>query len=286
LPDFILTEDTRAQQIWDWSTDEITRTRSLLGAVRDRHVLEEEQRLLGQQLRLLSGQGQLTALGRHLLYHLIEYGRQERPVEFLLPGFLSSLTPASRVLDVGCGAGQTLLLLQPYAPQLRVGVDIDATALAFGTRLLQADPQDMQLVRCSACQMPFPDRSFTHILCRVALNYTHQQRALAEMVRLLKPGGLLYCHAEGPGYTLRRLLRASSPRALAGIVRDGLLGLLLEGTGWQPTPGGRWRGSSIFATARRLTRSLRQWDCVILHAEPTGSYLGLPFGYKLLAQRR
>ncbi|MEJ7636580.1 MAG: class I SAM-dependent methyltransferase [Singulisphaera sp.] len=145
--------------------------------------------------------GGLTPLGEKLAYHLTEYRRQEGGDR--IDNFLGADTPGpgSEVLDVGCGAGQTLRLLATRDPAGRVGLDTDLEALMLGRRLAGSPGRAPDLVRATAQAIPFCDGRFTHVLCRVALNYMHQGRAVGEMTRVLRPGGSLYCRVEGRGST-------------------------------------------------------------------------------------
>jgi SAM-dependent methyltransferase len=133
--------------------------------------------------------------------------------------------------------------------------------------------------------LPFPEKHFTHVLCRAALNYMHQRQALREMARVLRPGGLLYCHVEGPGFDWRLLRAARSGRALAGRARDLLFGIGLAALGWQPAPGSRFVGGRAFGTVRRIEKFLAQADCQVLEREVTGHRGLLPLGFRLLARR-
>jgi SAM-dependent methyltransferase len=99
-------------------------------------------------------------------------------------------TGARSVLDVGCGAGQTLIALDvpPDGDLALVGVDIDEPALALGRVLAP----HVGLVRAPGEALPFKDGSFDLVLCRVALPYMDAPRAIAEMARVLRPGGSVW----------------------------------------------------------------------------------------------
>jgi SAM-dependent methyltransferase len=287
LPDFVGTPGRgKAEALWDLPGTFVARLPRLAQALADGLDLTPEE-LAEMRGRGLLGDGKgWTALGETVSYHLAEYRLQEVKGQFLPERFLDELGPASKVLDVGCGAGQTLRRLGPLGPAGRVGVDVDLEALALGSRLVDGEGQAVHLLRASAYRLPFPPGQFTHIVCRAALPWMHQGRALAEMVRVLRPGGLLYCRVEGPGYTVRRLVRGSGLRERAGCLRDLGLGLVLAATGWQPTPGGRFRGSCVFATLRGLSRAIRRAGCAILLSEVTARYLGLASGFGVLARKR
>ncbi len=106
----------------------------------------------------------------------------------------SGLRPGQRVLDV---AGGTADLAIQFAR--RVGArgevvltDINPAMLARGRdRMLDAGIT-APAVQCDAEHLPFADATFDCVSVAFGLrNMTHKDRALAEMRRLLKPGGCL-----------------------------------------------------------------------------------------------
>ena len=106
----------------------------------------------------------------------------------------SGLKPGQRVLDV---AGGTADLALQFAR--RVGAsgevvltDINSAMLALGRdRMLDAGIL-APAVRCDAERLPFPNAHFDCVSVAFGLrNMTRKDRALAEMRRVLKPGGRL-----------------------------------------------------------------------------------------------
>lgn len=99
------------------------------------------------------------------------------------------LTPAGRprILDLGCGTGFNLEHLPQLFPCDVVGADISGDALEFcRTRRLSA------LVRADAAYPPFRDGSFDVILALDVIEHVRDdERALAALGRLLRPGGRL-----------------------------------------------------------------------------------------------
>ena len=106
-----------------------------------------------------------------------------------------SLTrPGDRVLDV---AGGTADLARQFAR--RVGArgqvvltDINAAMLKIGRDRLLDDGVIMPVAQCDAEKLPFPTDSFDCVSVAFGLrNMTHKEAALAEMLRVLRPGGRL-----------------------------------------------------------------------------------------------
>jgi demethylmenaquinone methyltransferase / 2-methoxy-6-polyprenyl-1,4-benzoquinol methylase len=99
-----------------------------------------------------------------------------------------------RVLDVAGGTGD---LARAFAREvgpdgLVVLTDINAQMLAAGRDRLLDEGRIVPAVRCDAERLPFPDRSFDVVSVGFGLrNMTHKEQALAQMRRVLRPGGRL-----------------------------------------------------------------------------------------------
>ena len=93
-----------------------------------------------------------------------------------------------RILDVGCGAGQTLIASNLPEMVFAVGVDLDSAALSFGRQ----QSNGLIFVCAQGEALPFAANSFDLVICRVALPYMHVKRALSEMGRVLDKGGELW----------------------------------------------------------------------------------------------
>jgi hypothetical protein len=238
---------------------------------------------------LVGPDGALTPLGLTARYHLDEFRWQKgrKGLDGVLD--LAAIGPRVRALDVGCGAGQTLRRLEPDRPVELFGADLDMAALALAARLARLEGVDLALVGARATALPFRPAAFDLVLTRVALNYMHQHTALAEMVRVLRPGGFLFCRVEALWHDLSMLRPLPPPKALVCRLRDLGWGTFHALTGWQPTPGGSWRGGRCFATASRLGRILSGLGCRTVRAteSPNGP---VAFGHRsqliVVAQRR
>jgi len=97
-----------------------------------------------------------------------------------------------RLLDVATGSGHTALALAPWAAEI-IGLDLTP---AMGAEFLrQAQARGLPHARFvvgAAEALPFPDGSFRWVTCRrAAHHFPDLPRALAEMRRVLAPGGRL-----------------------------------------------------------------------------------------------
>jgi len=93
--------------------------------------------------------------------------------------YLDVLPGDTRVLDAGCGEG---VVVDEYAGKLAItGVD--------------ANYSSDRVTQGSLMALPFPDASFDRALCLDVLEhlqYEEQPRALAELFRVVRPGGELF----------------------------------------------------------------------------------------------
>jgi len=110
-----------------------------------------------------------------------------------------NIAPGMRLLDAGCGYGRNLVYL------LREGTDIfgiDANAAAIGhvrrlAKSLNANLPGENFQTSPVEKMPFPDDFADVVLCNSVLHFarsaTQFHAMVAELWRVLRPGGLLFC---------------------------------------------------------------------------------------------
>jgi SAM-dependent methyltransferase len=263
---FLPGEDTVAQTILNWPPEFVQRLKKWDGIRGSGEIATEDFQELLTDHGLIRSDGSFTSLGQNVHYHVSEYRLQtgRKPLDGLLE--LDAVGPQVRALDVGCGAAQTLRLLQPDRPVELFGVDVDLSALALGCRFALLEGLSVTLAMAPAYALPFRECSFDLVLTRVALNYMHQRRALTEMVRVLRPGGTLFCGVEGIRHDLSYMVRSRSLRALVCRCRDFGYGVVHSLVGWQPMPGSTLRGGRTFATAYRLGRILESLGCRVCRA--------------------
>jgi len=107
---------------------------------------------------------------------------------------IAGLREGDRVLDIAGGTGD---LARAFAKKvgvrgLVVHTDINEAMLRQGRNRLIDEGLLLPTTLCDAESLPFPDASFDLVSVAFGLrNMTHKDRALAEMNRVLRPGGKL-----------------------------------------------------------------------------------------------
>jgi SAM-dependent methyltransferase len=196
---------------------------------------------------------------------------------------------SSRVVDVGCSSGLHLRELAAHSPERLLGVDIDLFALTLGAMAWKrrgVKPAPWWL-RASATALPLRARSVSHVISLVAFDYLPVRPALAEVARILEPGGWFVVTVEGPGYWRRAWARALplSLRRL-NLLREAFGNWLLPRFDWQRSRlMGRLSRRTYFEPEgiRRLLddAGLRVAECVTLR-----EHAGAPSLIGLVARKR
>lgn len=111
--------------------------------------------------------------------------------------FLDWLAPAAgqRWVDVGCGNGVfTELLMQRHAPAEAQGIDPSEAQIAYARR--RPGAQGAQFLRGDARALPFAaDRFDAATMALVLFFVPDPPQGIAEMVRVVRPGGLVAAYA-------------------------------------------------------------------------------------------
>jgi ubiquinone/menaquinone biosynthesis C-methylase UbiE len=94
--------------------------------------------------------------------------------------------PAPRVLDLGCGAGDSVDLFRSLEARVRwTGADIDESP-----EVAQRTRTDANFVTFDGERLPFADDNFDLVYCKQVLEHVQRPRPLlAEVARVLAPGG-------------------------------------------------------------------------------------------------
>ena len=107
---------------------------------------------------------------------------------------VADVRPGMAVLDIAGGTGDLALAFAPKVGPTGtvVHTDINAAMLGEGRNRLIDAGLALPTVVCDAEALPFPDAYFDRVTVAFGLrNMTHKDRALAQMHRVIKPGGKL-----------------------------------------------------------------------------------------------
>lgn len=207
---------------------------------------------------------------------------------------------AARVLDIGCGCGANLQLLNERGATA-FGMDVATDALRFCRERGQA-----RLARGSADRLPFADASFDaavsmDVLCHRSI--PDHRGALTEIRRVLRPGGALLLNL--PAYPWLHSTHDDAVETSWRTNRDELRGLLLD-SGFAPVRLTHWNALlfPVVVAVRlwkrrhppaRLVSDLHGAPPAWLNAVLRGivqidaliaSVVGLPFGSSVFAVAR
>jgi SAM-dependent methyltransferase len=199
---------------------------------------------------------------RHRAEHLVSgwspVGLRQRVLAFerLLDEGL--FAPDARVLEVGCGAGTYVRLLGKRGHEV-VGLDYSLPTLG---RAVEADPSRRgRYVAGEAYRLPFEPATFEAVMCiGVFQSLGEPGQALAEMARVLRPGGVLLVETLNPWNPLalarRVVARVRRRPALLLYSAPRVIERLMNANGVRP-----WRRMSVVLPPRSLPRL----EAVLVH---------------------
>ncbi len=141
------------------------------------------------------------------------------------------LSAGQMVLDAGCGRGFYVKVLDKLGLRLKIfGVDLNEKYLKVGRQICGSA---VHLLRADIVALPFESRSFDRIIASEILEHIpDDNKALAELFRVLKPGGKMLLSVPNRKYpffwdpfnwVLERLFKTHVPPDiwwLAGIWAD------------------------------------------------------------------
>lgn len=106
-----------------------------------------------------------------------------------------------KVLDIGCGTGEILARLAAKYPEATfVGVDLEDPHLARAAERNAEFADRVRFEHGDAMSLHFEDASFDYAICRhVVQAVPDAARVIAEMKRVVRPGGRLHIIAEDYG---------------------------------------------------------------------------------------
>ena len=106
-----------------------------------------------------------------------------------------SLSATDRVLDFGCGPAGPLTYLVTHSEVTAIGVDINAAALSSAQNRVSTMGLSERIALHDVsgnAGLPFANESFSHVISvDVVMHLPDREESLAELSRVLKPGGRL-----------------------------------------------------------------------------------------------
>ena len=179
------------------------------------------------------------------LYARISEGMDAEGLAALRTELLAPLSGS--VVEVGCGNGRNFARY-PYAVTRVTAVEPEPHLRALATRAAAAAPVPVTVVRGTAEALPVPDAAAdAAVLCLVLCSLPDRDTALAEMARVLRPGGTLAFLEHGLGPTRR-------VRAVQRLADATLWPLLAGGCHTAVDPVGLIEGAGLEITALRRLR--------------------------------
>jgi ubiquinone/menaquinone biosynthesis C-methylase UbiE len=151
----------------------------------------------------------------------------------VLPWALQGFRPEGDVLEIGAGSGAMAAELLTMYPDVALTVtDVDDEMVEVASTRLSQFGDRATARHADATALPFPDGSFDAVLSWIMLHHTVEwEKALAEAIRVLRPGGQLVGYDllstaplrllhQGAGGHLRMIRLSELRRAPGGLPVD------------------------------------------------------------------
>jgi SAM-dependent methyltransferase len=217
---------------------------------------------------------------------------------------LSDLVSLARqdIIELGCGAAQLARKLLVRHPDCRVtGLEVDERQHAKNL----AAPQDgLQFIAAGAQALPFPDASFDLALMLKSLHHVPLPllaQALAQVARVLRPGGHLYVSEPVYAGALNEVIRLFNDEGVVRAAAQAALDAALRSGAWEQVAERRFEMPVHFSDfadfeqrMMRPTYADHQIDEVMLaavravfqpHCGPEGCRVTRPMQVRLLRRR-
>ena len=164
---------------------------------------------------------------------------------------LQSLVPLAnaRIVEAGCGAAHLARELLGRHPGAEVvGIEVDERQLA---KNLQAPVERLHFEKAGAQAMPFADASFDGALMLKSLHHVPMplmDQALAEVARVLRPGGWLYVSEPVYAGELNELIRLFNDEGVVRAAAQAALDRAVASGHWDATVDQRFESPVAFAS--------------------------------------
>jgi SAM-dependent methyltransferase len=180
--------------------------------------------------------------------------------------FRSSFPPGSYLVDVGCGTG---VLLERAMSQGSTGLGVEP----YAELVELARARGCEAVVAPAERLPVESGRADGVIFAGVLPFTDEDRALAEIARVMRPGARMEAYYLGVGFAVRDLLlgagvkkRYFGARALVNTVLTELFGVKLPGK----------YGDTVYVSHRRLAKLYARHGLVLRAHAPSRTFLGMP----------
>ncbi|MFP4171242.1 MAG: class I SAM-dependent methyltransferase [Methanomassiliicoccales archaeon] len=125
--------------------------------------------------------------------------------------------PSKRVLDNSAGTGESAIHLAETFGCEVVGVELSRDLVERAKRKLEGRDLPVEFREGSAHRLPFEEGSFDIVLSEFSLSLMDKEKAIREMKRVLRRGGMLGLHdvcwkKEAPRWAREELMRVESAR--------------------------------------------------------------------------
>ncbi|MFE1596806.1 class I SAM-dependent methyltransferase [Nocardia sp. NPDC058705] len=138
---------------------------------------------------------------------------------------LAGARPGDHALDIGCGPGKLVRALGGATGPTGAAVGVDPSATAVADNSDRDRAAQHRYVVGPAQELPLPDAEFDVVTCTFVMHHIPESRrdaAIAEMWRVLRPGGRLLLADASPSPRMRAVLslflgRGGDPFADADI---------------------------------------------------------------------
>ncbi|MGO9961396.1 MAG: class I SAM-dependent methyltransferase [Solirubrobacteraceae bacterium] len=168
--------------------------------------------------------------------------------------------PDDRLLDVGCGSGAAVRAAAPTVAHA-VGVDLSPGMVDRAREFARATP-NIEFSVADSEALPFENSTFTALLCTTSFHhYPNPQRAVAEMARVLTPGGRIVIADMVSDRLIMRVfdqVLRRTQRSHVGCQRSSALARLLTDAGFAvPTTRPLLHGLFAIVAARKAESTTR-----------------------------
>ncbi|MDZ5471712.1 class I SAM-dependent methyltransferase [Bacillus sp. 31A1R] len=96
-----------------------------------------------------------------------------------------------KILDVGCGTGQTSAYLAKHYQCSVTALDYNPMMVSKAKHRFMTERLNIPVIHGSIEELPFPNQTFDMIIVESVIIFTNKKKSYDELYRVLKPGGVL-----------------------------------------------------------------------------------------------